>query len=206
MTLDALIVRGKQRPTKNSRDQQIHPEESGIVAFWEWFGDSKIVDQHGRPLVFFHGCNFDIDSFRTNDDGLIFSTPSPTEASGFTNSRGGANENDGVIYPLYIRARKPFDFQNPKHIQQLKAALPYGVYIKDEYLHSGFFAYLEERAVLSTIKRLGFDALFVRENEKNLAVFSPDQIKSALGNSGDFLNGESIADVARPTMIQRMRP
>jgi len=39
-------------------------------AFKRWFGDSKVVDENGKPLVVYHGTNRDFDAFD------LFSEPS----------------------------------------------------------------------------------------------------------------------------------
>ena len=31
--------------------------------FWEWFGDSKVVDVDGNPMVCYHATQFDFDKF-----------------------------------------------------------------------------------------------------------------------------------------------
>ncbi len=46
---------GKIKPTSNSLGKPIHSTKSGIINFWKWFGDSKVVDEQGRPLVVFRG-------------------------------------------------------------------------------------------------------------------------------------------------------
>lgn len=43
--------------TENSKGKPIHDTSSGIENFWKWFGESKIVDYKGRPLVLYHGTN-----------------------------------------------------------------------------------------------------------------------------------------------------
>jgi len=49
-----LEIDGKLRSTRNSDDKFIHSTEEGIRNFWRWFGDSKVVDKKGRPLVVYH--------------------------------------------------------------------------------------------------------------------------------------------------------
>ena len=40
-------------------------------AFKEWFGDSAIVDQSGKPLVVYHGTTADITKFNQTDGGSL---------------------------------------------------------------------------------------------------------------------------------------
>ena len=50
-----ILVDGVMRPTATSDGTPIHYTPAGIRNFWRWFGDSKAVDDKGRPLVVFHG-------------------------------------------------------------------------------------------------------------------------------------------------------
>ncbi|MBX9658849.1 MAG: hypothetical protein K2X00_09800 [Nitrospiraceae bacterium] len=59
-----IDVDGVQRHTTNSHGQPIHHTEEGGRNFWKWFGDSKVVDDQGRPLVAYHGARVTIDEFQ----------------------------------------------------------------------------------------------------------------------------------------------
>lgn len=50
-----IEVDGVHRPVENSKGQPIAQTFDGLLAFWRWFGDSKVVDAEGRPLVVYHG-------------------------------------------------------------------------------------------------------------------------------------------------------
>ena len=49
-----IEVDGIVRSRVNNLGQPIHKTDEGIINFWKWFGDSKIVD-NGRPIVVHHG-------------------------------------------------------------------------------------------------------------------------------------------------------
>lgn len=55
VTSDFITISGTKRPTHNSNGDLIYPTVQGIVNFYKWFGNSKIVDNKGRPLVVYHG-------------------------------------------------------------------------------------------------------------------------------------------------------
>lgn len=65
-----ILVNGKWRPTRNSNGKLIHSTPEGILAFWKWFGDSKVVDDQGRPLVVYHGSSKKLTEFKTDGDGI----------------------------------------------------------------------------------------------------------------------------------------
>jgi len=63
-------------------------------------------------------------------------------------------------------------------------------------LSRGLFTKLEEDAVQKAIRSLGFDSFYVKEmGRKNLAVYSPVQVKSATGNIGTY--GLNEPDIRR---------
>ncbi len=60
---DSIHIGGKKRAVRNSAGQRIARTEEGLRAFYEWFGDSKVVDENGRPLVVYHGTDAEFDTF-----------------------------------------------------------------------------------------------------------------------------------------------
>jgi hypothetical protein len=52
---ETIVVDGIERPTKNSNGDLIGNTVESLTNFWKWFGDSKVVDEYGRPLVVYHG-------------------------------------------------------------------------------------------------------------------------------------------------------
>jgi len=66
-----IEVDGKQRPTTNSKGQPIAATEEGVRNFWRWFGDSKVVDAEGKPLVVYHGTTSEFDSFDLGRSGSV---------------------------------------------------------------------------------------------------------------------------------------
>lgn len=51
---NTIEVDGIQRPTTNSEGKQIAQTKEALEAFWRWFGESKVVDEQGRPMVVYH--------------------------------------------------------------------------------------------------------------------------------------------------------
>jgi hypothetical protein len=107
------------------------------------------------------------------------------------------------VMPLYVNPQKPFDYQNNTHVN--KVAKLVFEYDPDTYesanpkvqkyqrdtlidgLKAGDWRVLEEPIVQEAIKELGFDAFYVKEQDtKNLGLYKPNQLKSAIGNTGAF--------------------
>lgn len=101
---EQITVAGKERPTRNSKGQFIHPTLEGIKNFWKWFGESKVTDEQGRPLVVYHGTGTEFNEFMTTRRG-IWLTPDETRASGYARGRKGGEE--GIVMPLYAKIENP---------------------------------------------------------------------------------------------------
>ncbi|MFO7189934.1 MAG: PLxRFG domain-containing protein [Pseudomonadota bacterium] len=108
---EMIEVDGVRRPTRNSLGRLIHPTAEGVRAFWRWFGDSKVVDENGKPLVVYHGTRNDFSKFR---DGPVWFHTDPQQAYG--------SGEGGNVMPAYVKIERPIrrsgyfgmeDFSNP---------------------------------------------------------------------------------------------
>lgn len=149
--------------------------------FVRWFGDSKVVDERGNPLVVYHGTGADITEFRAGlrRDGAVSSvdgghgfyfTPNPDLASKY------ATRDAGNVVPAYVSIRNPM----PPEVEN--GGLPIGVggYNPDALFPGGFIGARDE---IERALAAGYDGI-IRGDE--IIAFRPEQIKSAIGNNGDF--------------------
>ena len=95
----------------NTLFQQAPPIDS--EAFKAWFGDSKVVDENGQPLVVYHGGSFDVtnDPIFSSREGFYFFTKDPKIAQSYNRY--------GSSFPLtevYLSLQNPFIPSNPKHV------------------------------------------------------------------------------------------
>lgn len=280
-----IDVDGVVKPTDDSEGRAIYsgyegpelfgmetaPTQQGLRNFWKWLGNSKAVDNQGRPLVYYHGTAADITAFRPKQAGSVFITRSPAFAKTFADlsseymidnftdfmsnqevldvlnesmrssttpkfydkleaiqkkvsaavqsgqplsgnllsdikdlyqtsgvsskmvesikSRMPTNAN---IVPVYVKAENPFDYENKQHIRDVLKRIDETSALEldsgqIEGLKKGDWTAVESPVILNAIKSLGFDSMYVEEmDEKNLAVFDPNQVKSAIGNNGQF--------------------
>jgi len=168
---EKITVDGIERSTINSDGKRIAPTREGIINFWRWFGNSKVVDKQGRPIVVYHGTKNIFDAFdeSTNKYTGFYFTNDPELADSFA----GGNDADpyngtGNIMPVYLRLENPVieDFENDswdgmeKVIKKVKASN-----------HDGY------------IGKNVYDVEFIANQ---YVAFSPEQIKSAIGNTGSF--------------------
>lgn len=166
-----IEVDGKMKHRHNSMGQPIHHTEDGIKNFHRWFGDSKTVDKHGRPNVYYRMTDSDRTEFRKSwRGGLIYFAARPEGAERAT--RAGSN----ATYPVYIKATKIRGDKGP------------GVYFGDA----------ETKGYEDKLQTTGYDAVKVRDEASRhggtIAVLDPGQIKSAIGNSGAFSHPTKITE------------
>ena len=100
---EKIITDGKERWTVNSEGKPIAQDEQGVRNFWKWFGDSKVVDDQGRPLVVYHGTVADFSSFSSGAKSWV--TPVKNYASEYAGSEEGSK-----IMALFARIENPFDY------------------------------------------------------------------------------------------------
>lgn len=198
--------------------------EKGVESpfFKKWFGDSKVVDAQGKPLVVYHGSSSKIDSFdpakARRGMGLIFFSPDKNFSGGY-----------GDTTPVFLQASNLFDASaDPAAFREWVSASKgsakvqstlreiirgledsleqdelgyYGIEPVGDALVTADDVIVRVEAGLGTgdwyiaeadgfpayLKAQGFDG--VRMNEQGAVtygVFSPNQIKSATDNSGEF--------------------
>jgi hypothetical protein len=93
------------------------------------------------------------------------------------------------IMPVFVRAENPFDFERQDHLDKIDP-----IFRKNENgslprnaIENGLWSTIEKEGVQKAIREAGFDGFYVLEGGlKNLAVYDPNQIKSAVGNIGTF--------------------
>jgi site-specific DNA-adenine methylase len=157
----SIDVDGAQRPTLNSDGKPIAKDEESVRNFWRWFGDSKVVDEQGRPRVMYHGTTYR-SGFSVFKGGYFTSERDRANAytEDFNPSEFGTFDNvqSGVVYPVYIRIEKPF--------------------MRDE----GWAGNLKDVPI-------GNDGVIGTGRGGNgivAVVTAPSQVKSATGNRGAF--------------------
>lgn len=156
-----IDVDGVQKHRHNSLGQPIHHTDEGIQNFHRWFGDSKAVDEHGRPLVVYHGTSHDFEEFK----------------SGSGRSSGAAIFGKGMYFTDDIKTAQRWGYKSgrgyhiiPTYLSIKSPNLPkFGKFPKDSH-------------------EKGFDGVIadIDQDRKEFVVFHPSQIKSTIGNSGKY--------------------
>ena len=190
---------------KEAEDAAYDQAPPSTKEFKLFFGGSQITEE-GRPQVMYHGSASEFTTFLENKP--IFISPDSNFAEQFAEDRAkdeGKSTEEMRVYPLWVRAETPFDYENGDHATMVADKI-----ISDQKLTQdsssvrlgkssptvknfrkeiagGLWSMIEDPVVQSALKSLGFDSFYVQEQgNKNLAVFGADQVKSITGNIGDF--------------------
>jgi hypothetical protein len=128
-----------------------------------------------------------------NGREMTFLSPSPEFASEYAMS---GLHYAPAMYPLHVQVKNPFDYENPAHVEAMLSKLgemgklPGGqdaINARRYELTQGDWPAIEHPDVIRAAKDLGHDAMYMSEgNVKNLGVFDPRRIKSAIGNQGTY--------------------
>ena len=114
-----IDVDGVQRPTTDSTGAPIHTTEEGVKNFWKGFGDSKMVDSEGRPIVVYRGS---IGGEEVREGALegkaregyaTFASSSPHVAATYAQPDAFELQHPpvaGAIAPYYVNAKKIIEF------------------------------------------------------------------------------------------------
>lgn len=74
-------------------------------AFRRWFGDSKVVDADGKPMVMYHGTGADVTQFNR----MTWGSADPELASQYSEMRGEWYGGQANVMPIYMAINRPFD-------------------------------------------------------------------------------------------------
>lgn len=184
------------------------------AAFKHWFGDSKVVDKDGEPLVVYHGTTASFTAFDPAKLGAatrhpsarlgFFFSASPEVADLWTQSLDDSTwppkmvpREGGNIVPGYLSIRNPFELSVEK-FREINAT-PYGEQFEREQPEATkrFYGWIDKNKAMIVAK--GHDGIHIKGDQKYAdrmggeeyaadawVAFKPEQIKSATGNRGTF--------------------
>jgi GGDEF domain-containing protein len=151
-------------------------EVTESAAFRRWFGDSKVVDENGDPLVVYHGTDVEFNNFESQKNGR-------SDAFFFTDSDRTALAYGKNVIPSYLSIKNPYIAEEgitglrAKRIDELKA---------QGYDGAGLLDWDQRTFPL-------------HKTVREWVAFDPTQIKSATGNNGNF-------DPSNPSILQSRAP
>lgn len=189
-------------------------------AFRRWFGTSKVVDASGSPLRMYHGTSgsgFDFFDTAASNYGLMgqgaYFTDNPDVAAGYAKKGRGTTPG---IYPVFLSIKNPIDMNADADVDAWKKAFDgIGEFHEGGTSNESWYRAAEElltdemlpkwegaEIMQDKLRSMGFDGIthvgggrVDRDGVKHrvFIAFDPEQIKSAVGNNGNFdLNKASI--------------
>jgi hypothetical protein len=106
------------------------------------------------------------------------------------------------VMPVHVQATNPFDYDDPEHIANLRQYLQNNNSsradaIADAIHGKGSWDVIEMPETQNAIKKMGHDSFYAQEGgNKNLGVYDPNKIKSAIGNEGTY-------DITNPDITKK---
>jgi len=194
--------------------------------FKRWFGDSKVVDEDGQPLVVYHGSptfkgNQFIDDVerknRAGNVGGFYFTPYADEASDYAADRKTRQYQEGSqVVPVYLSIKNPYIAGESRVTPAMRSAYLKEMIASNQHMSKeratewaktkvGFFtdgrlpsadALNGDGDAMQRILKVGGYDGF--KDGRHWIAFDPTQIKSATGNVGTY-------DVTNPDIRRSLR-
>ena len=187
-TAETININGKERPVYNSEGNRIAKSEKVLRAFYEWFGDSKVVDDQGRPLVVYHGTRAEFDTFDTRSENVsnglakIFGQQ-VNMGSHFTTSKEDSRVYRSRIYGVYLKIYNPYFVDDGMKFGQ--KSKQEGLNVMDDLIRQGYDGVVYYPTHYWTDSTSGKPVEHIEKDALSFVGFSPNQIKS-VGNRGTF--------------------
>ena len=104
-TLEAAILDGLREGFRVAESDELFQTRTDTDAFREWFGDSKVVDENGEPLVVYHGTGSHFDEATQ----MVWGSVSPELANDYAGMREARGQGEARLMPLHMSIARPFD-------------------------------------------------------------------------------------------------
>jgi Large polyvalent protein associated domain 39/Large polyvalent protein associated domain 23/ADP-Ribosyltransferase in polyvalent proteins len=98
----AFAIAQRENPAHRGELDAALRQQTESAEFKRWFGDSKVVDAEGKPLVVYHGTRADFDAFKPGT-GWFEADP------GAANFWGGMNGDGARVVPAFLSIKKPLE-------------------------------------------------------------------------------------------------
>ncbi len=159
----------------NAIGEVISTSEETLKSFWNWFGNSKMVDSSGRPLVFHHATTEDFDEFDVGRGSGVAGTGIYLTNIKFDNDRYGDKHLN-----LYVKCLNPLDLSSGDEAINKQAKKMKLVGLFDLRTIPQMREWSKDFRL--RMLKLGYDGCYVmpqggREEEKHLVVYNPNQVK-----------------------------
>jgi hypothetical protein len=151
--------------------------------FKNWFGNSQLLDESGKPKVFYHITAKDFDTFKPGGFDPELSGPAMwfgDDPAALPAAHNVRKDTEGAnVMPVYLRMQRPLVMDDQASKEWARSAFA------DDWRE---FPLLVTDKIVKDIKDEGYDGIIFRHGDGNTEyiTFDPTQIKSAIGNDGNF--------------------
>lgn len=171
---DYINIEGEKYSTKNSEGEYISKDIDSIINFYNWFGNSKVIDSEGRPLVVYHQTNNDFNEFK-----IIKNT---NWGQGFYFYKRLSEYYHGNVKKCYLSIIEPFRINKVgEFIEKVLGKQKYDISLDDDLIEQ-----VHKREIKATekLKKHGYDSVDVIIKDFYV-VFDSNNIKS-VDNDGSY--------------------
>jgi len=156
--------------------------------FKRWFANSKVVDEHGKPMIMYHGTRGDFTKFF---QGSHFG--SSKAANNRLRYTRGMTGNEKIM-PVYLKITNPYRVED---LDSADEASLFNSYLKkmkigdDKNLPKINIDLARREGMYKAMQKAGYDGLvysnrFEDNGNDSWVVFNTNQVKSAISNNGDY--------------------
>ena len=176
-----LFSLGKSQLPPNAYDAQ-GKADINTPEFKKWFGNSKVVDENGRPLVVYHGTNA---IFNTFDYKKIGKNYLQSEGGFFFSDK--KNNYGKINMPVYL------SMKNPKIVEVDDYAIEYfddnrGDILREAWINDNDGVIVKSKNKIDKDLYLVFDANQIK-SVYNRGTFDPSNDNIYLSNNGETVQG-----------------
>jgi len=193
---DLIIVTDKLLSSRTPAWARLSGEVVSTItdAFRNWFGDSKVVDKEGNPLVVYHGTTKNIITFKMSPEGALGAGIYLTPSTEYANQYAPKNLAGANIIPAYVSIKNPLIINGLIRDPMVEALVRLGVaeskaesIVEKAYEEKGYIG----KQVMTRAMAQGYDGImqYGRDGElSEIVAFSNTQVKSVY-NQGTYLIG-----------------
>lgn len=185
-----------------SREVAPAVERAAPDAFASWFGNSKVVDEAGKPLVVYHGTNQNFDTFGDHaigsgiDSGKLgrgfYFSADPNIASSYAMlGRARTRDDAANVMPVHLAMHNPLTIPADKTDLFTKLRTiseQHGVMLNPVENETNRPNPEWSAAFRKALEDAGHDGVILDfgRGRSEYTAFRPEQIKSATGNRGTY--------------------
>lgn len=171
--------------------REINTEQTETQAFKNWFGDSKVVDENGDPIVLYHGTDYykPIEIFKGGKSGYlgpgIYLTPKDYIAQRYADKSG----DGGTVYAVWARIENPLTVTSADPAQEILREITGSDRVYNNRMSKqAWSTQILTKADMNKLRAKGYDGIIWKygKSPAEYLVFESNQIKSATDNSGNF--------------------